>query len=128
MSTTDLPPVTATGEGSTPIGTFDAEGNYVPREVILDDLDGLSFADAIDGTIVSFEDGDIVSGVVVKVDKDEVLLDIGFKSEGVIPARELSIRHDVHDRTAYADGVLAAVRKVYGVRGEVIESLGDVLN
>ncbi len=95
MSTTDLPPVTATGEGSTPIGTFDAEGNYVPREVILDDLDGLSFADAIDGTIVSFEDGDIVSGVVVKVDKDEVLLDIGFKSEGVIPARELSIRHDV---------------------------------
>jgi len=35
----------------------------------------------------------------VKVDKDEVLLDIGFKSEGVIPARELSIRHDLdpHD-------------------------------
>ena len=47
------------------------------------------------GTIVEFEDGDIVKGTVVKVDRDEVLLDIGFKSEGVIPARELSIRHDV---------------------------------
>src|SRR6202021_2241214 len=51
--------------------------------------------EAIDSTIVEFEDGDIVKGTVVKVDKDEVLLDIGFKSEGVIPARELSIRHDV---------------------------------
>ena len=55
----------------------------------------LSLEDAIAGTIVEFEDGDIVTGTVVKVDKDEVLLDIGFKSEGVIPARELSIRHDV---------------------------------
>ncbi|MEO7837572.1 MAG: 30S ribosomal protein S1 [Acidimicrobiales bacterium] len=54
----------------------------------------MSFEDAIDGTIVEFEDGDIVKGTVVKVDRDEVLLDIGFKSEGVIPARELSIRHD----------------------------------
>ncbi|PZS22574.1 MAG: 30S ribosomal protein S1, partial [Acidimicrobiales bacterium] len=55
----------------------------------------MSLEDAIVGTIVEFEDGDIVSGTVVKVDKDEVLLDIGFKSEGVIPSRELSIRHDV---------------------------------
>ncbi len=73
----------------------DESGEYVPREVVADDLDGLSFEDAIAGTIVEFDDGDIVKGTVVKVDKDEVLLDIGFKSEGVIPARELSIRHDV---------------------------------
>jgi small subunit ribosomal protein S1 len=31
----------------------------------------------------------------VKIDRDEVLLDIGYKSEGVIPAKELSIRQDV---------------------------------
>ena len=47
------------------------------------------------GTIVEFEDGDLVEGTVVKIDRDEVLLDIGFKSEGVIPVRELSIRNDV---------------------------------
>ncbi|MCU1373358.1 MAG: rpsA, partial [Actinomycetia bacterium] len=77
-------------------GTFDDEtGVYTPRQVIGDDLDGMSFEDAIDGTIVEFDDGDIVTGTVVKVDKDEVLLDIGFKSEGVIPSRELSIRNDV---------------------------------
>ena len=73
----------------------DDSGEYTPRQVVADDLDGLSFEDAIAGTIVEFDDGDIVKGTVVKVDKDEVLLDIGFKSEGVIPARELSIRHDV---------------------------------
>jgi hypothetical protein len=49
----------------------------------------------MDATIVEFDDGDIVEGTVVKIDRDEVLLDIGFKSEGVIPARELSIRNDV---------------------------------
>ena len=77
------------------MGTFDEAGVYTPRQVVSDDLGGMSFEDAIDSTIVEFEDGDIVTGTVVKVDKDEVLLDIGFKSEGVIPARELSIRHDV---------------------------------
>jgi len=48
-----------------------------------------------DGTIKIFNEGDIVTGSVVKVDKEEVLLDIGYKSEGVIPARELSIRYDI---------------------------------
>ncbi|MGH9206686.1 MAG: S1 RNA-binding domain-containing protein, partial [Acidimicrobiales bacterium] len=77
------------------MGSFDEAGEYMPREVVVDDLDGMSLEDAIAGTIVEFDDGDLVNGTVVKVDKDEVLLDIGFKSEGVIPARELSIRHDV---------------------------------
>ena len=72
-----------------------AEGEeYVPRQITANDLD-VSFEEAIAGTLVSVEDGQIVEGTVVKVDKDEVLLDIGYKSEGVIPSRELSIRNDV---------------------------------
>ncbi|MEZ5183766.1 MAG: 30S ribosomal protein S1 [Acidimicrobiales bacterium] len=74
--------------------TAPAEDEYVPRQITANDLEG-SFEDAIDGTMVSVEDGQIVEGTVVKVDKDEVLLDIGYKSEGVIPSRELSIRNDV---------------------------------
>jgi small subunit ribosomal protein S1 len=50
---------------------------------------------AIEATIKPFEEGDLVQGSVVKIEKDEVLLDIGYKSEGVIPLRELSIRNDV---------------------------------
>src|SRR5690625_4811194 len=50
---------------------------------------------AIDETIESVNDGDIVEGTVAEVDRDEVLLDIGYKTEGVILSRELSIKHDV---------------------------------
>ena len=55
-----------------------------------------AFLAAIDETIKYFNDGDIVpEGTVVKVDRDEVFADIGYKTEGVIPSRELSIKHDV---------------------------------
>jgi small subunit ribosomal protein S1 len=47
-------------------------------------------------TMVSFEEGDVVKGKVVRIDKDEVLVDIGYKSEGVIPSHELSIRKSVN--------------------------------
>ena len=76
------------------MGTFAEDGTYTPRQIVADDLGG-SFEDAIDGTMVTVEDGQLVEGTVVKVDRDEVLLDIGYKSEGVIPSRELSIRNDV---------------------------------
>ena len=47
-------------------------------------------------TMVSFEEGDVVNGKVVRIDKDEVLVDIGYKAEGVIPSNELSIRKSVN--------------------------------
>jgi len=77
------------------MGTFAADGTYVPRTVTVDDLGGMSMEEAYSATMVQVEDGQIVEGTIVKVDRDEVLLDIGYKSEGVIPARELSIRNDV---------------------------------
>ncbi len=49
-----------------------------------------------DHTIKFFEDGDVVKGKVVRVDRDEVLVDVGYKSEGVIPIKELSIRRNVN--------------------------------
>jgi small subunit ribosomal protein S1 len=48
-----------------------------------------------DATLVSFSEGDVVTGKVVRIDKDEVLVDIGYKSEGVIPQGELSIRRSI---------------------------------
>ncbi len=67
-----------------------------PAQVAINDIGSAEdFLAAIDATIKSFEDGDIVEGTIVKVDRDEVLLDIGYKTEGVIPSRELSIKHDV---------------------------------
>src|SRR5215468_1199330 len=66
-----------------------------PQVAVNDIGSSEDFLAAIDKTIKYFNDGDIVEGTVVKVDRDEVLLDIGYKTEGVIPSRELSIRHDV---------------------------------
>ena len=105
-------------------GTFDADGVYVPRKIVEDDLGDMSFEDAVDRTIVAFEDGDVVTGKVVKVDKDEVLLDIGFKSEGVIPARELSIRHDLdpHEVVAVGDEIEALVLQKEDKEGRLILS------
>jgi small subunit ribosomal protein S1 len=48
-----------------------------------------------DATLRPIEEGEVVTGHVVRIDKDEVLVDIGYKSEGVIPANELSIRKAV---------------------------------
>ena len=59
---------------------------------------------AVDETIKYFNDGDIVEGTVVKVDHEEVLLDIGYKTEGVIPSKELSIKHDVDPDEVVAVG------------------------
>jgi small subunit ribosomal protein S1 len=58
------------------------------------DLTPDELREAIEASLKDFNDGDLVSGTVVRIDRDEVLLDIGYKSEGVIPSKELSIRHD----------------------------------
>ncbi len=106
------------------MGTFDESGAYTPRQVVSDDLGDTSLEEAIAGTIVEFDDGDIVTGTVVKVDKDEVLLDIGFKSEGVIPARELSIRHDIdpHDVVTVGDRIEALVLQKEDKEGRLVLS------
>jgi small subunit ribosomal protein S1 len=64
-----------------------------------------------DATIVPFSEGDVVSGKVVRIDKDEVLVDIGYKSEGVIPSGELSIRKSAnpHDEVELGEEVDALV-------------------
>jgi len=49
-----------------------------------------------DMAMVNFEEGDVLMGTVVKVDRDEVLVDVGYKSEGVIPPKELAVRYNVN--------------------------------
>ena len=97
--TTEAADAATTAEAVAPesngMGSFDSEGRYIPRQVTENDLGTESLDDAYTSSMVQVEDGQIVEGTIVKVDHDEVLLDIGYKSEGVIPSRELSIRNDV---------------------------------
>src|SRR5215218_8080622 len=64
-----------------------------------------------DATFAPFEEGEVVSGRVVRIDNDEVLVDIGYKSEGVIPSNELSIRKSVdpHEEVELGEEVDALV-------------------
>jgi small subunit ribosomal protein S1 len=80
--------------------------------------------EAIETSLRDFKDGDIVEGEIVKIDRDEVLLDIGYKSEGVIPAKELSIRHDVdpNEVVKVGDHVEALVLQKEDKEGRLILS------
>jgi small subunit ribosomal protein S1 len=77
-----------------------------------------------DATFSLFEEGEVVSGRVVRIDNDEVLVDIGYKSEGVIPQNELSIRKNVdpHDEVELGEEVDALVLTKEDQDGRLIMS------
>ena len=77
-----------------------------------------------DATFPIINEGEVVSGRVVRVDKDEVLVDIGYKSEGVIPVAELSIRRSVDpaDEVQLGDEVDALVLTKEDAEGRLILS------
>src|SRR3982750_2751748 len=77
-----------------------------------------------DATFAPFEEGDVVTGRVVRIDNDEVLVDIGYKSEGVIPSNELSIRKSVdpHDEVELGEEVDALVLTKEDQDGRLIMS------
>jgi small subunit ribosomal protein S1 len=90
----------------------------------LDDVSDEEMNNLIDGSVTDFDEGDLVTGEVVKIEHDEVLLDIGYKSEGVIPARELSIRKDVNpaDIVKLGDTIEALVLQKEDKEGRLILS------
>jgi small subunit ribosomal protein S1 len=110
MSDTSTPTSTPSGRAADPVildqpgGTLTSSG-----DVIVDnDLTDAEFEAALESSVQAMEEGRVIEGVVVKVDPDEVLLDIGWKSEGVIPVRELSIKADVDPNTIVQIGDVVA--------------------
>ena len=57
---------------SQPMGSFDNEGEYTPRAITENDLGSLSLEEAYTATMVDIENGLMVEGTVVRIDKDEV--------------------------------------------------------
>jgi small subunit ribosomal protein S1 len=101
-----------------------------PQARVVDGSNGLLLE--VDGQIVPnydatfrpIEEGEVVTGHVVRIDKDEVLVDIGYKSEGVIPANELSIRKavDPNDEVHLGEEVDAIVMTKEDQDGRLIMS------
>jgi small subunit ribosomal protein S1 len=91
----------------------------VPNDLSADD-----FAAAVEQTVFEFKEGDIVAGTVVRVDPDEVLVDIGYKSEGVIPPHELSVRNNSNpdDVVKVGDEIEALVLQKEDDQGRLVLS------
>ena len=77
-----------------------------------------------DSVLVDFKDGDIVEGEVVRIDKEEVLVDIGYKSEGLVPSNELSIRKgaDPHEIVELGQRLEALVMQKEDADGRLVLS------
>src|SRR6058998_2342512 len=77
-----------------------------------------------ESTFPTINEGEVVHGQVVRVDKDEVLVDIGYKSEGVIPVSELSIRRSINpaDEVSIGDEIDALVLIKEDTEGRLILS------
>jgi small subunit ribosomal protein S1 len=77
-----------------------------------------------DADIRSFKHGDVVEGTVVRIDRDEILVDIGAKSEGVVSNRELYGRNaETAPTLAIGDTVLVYVLQPESPEGHVVLSL-----
>jgi small subunit ribosomal protein S1 len=78
-----------------------------------------------DSDIKSFKHGDVVEGNVVRIDKDEILVDIGAKSEGVVSNRELFGRHGGEGQAPLniGDTVLVYVLQPESPEGHAVLSL-----
>jgi small subunit ribosomal protein S1 len=102
------PPAPAAANGSDDL-LIEVDGKLVPN---------------YDATIKPINEGEVVTGAVVRIDKDEVLVDIGYKSEGVIPSNELSIRRSVDpgDEVSLGEQVDALVLTKEDQEGRLILS------
>src|SRR5262245_9330576 len=105
MTTDDLTTQTAEAD----VWTTGPDGEQIPN---------------YEATFPTINEGEVVHGKVVRVDKDEVLVDIGYKSEGVIPVAELSIRRSVNpeDEVKLGDEVDALVLTKEDADGRLILS------
>src|SRR3954454_5763902 len=110
---------TTTTEPTTPPNAKVVEGS----DGLLLEIDG-QVVPNYDATLSHFDEGDVVTGKVVRIDNDEVLVDIGYKSEGVIPSNELSIRKSVdpHDEVEMGEEVDALVLTKEDQDGRLIMS------
>src|SRR3982751_165971 len=110
---------TTTTEPTTPPNAKVVEGS----DGLLLEIDG-QVVPNYDATLSHFDEGDVVTGKIVRIDNDEVLVDIGYKSEGVIPSNELSIRKSVdpHDEVELGEEVDALVLTKEDQDGRLIMS------
>ena len=100
--------------------------DWIIREVI-DKMEELTMEQGLEqgyGTLEPLNLYDVVTGTVVKINPDEVMVDVGGKSEGVIPIKELSFQKDpdVEDIVKVGDEIQVMVIKMENNEGHMVLS------
>jgi len=68
--------------------------------------------------------GDVIDGVIMRLDRDEILVDIGSKSEGIVPSREFSsLPAEEKDALSIGDNVLVFVVQPENQEGHAVVSI-----
>jgi small subunit ribosomal protein S1 len=83
----------------------DSSEERILPDIDLSEEDPEKLLEAYDETLRDFEEGEIVKGVVVKIDRDEVMVDVGYKSEGYIPLSEFGTMPDGTPKVKVGDPV-----------------------
>jgi len=83
----------------------DSSDEGILSDIDLSEEDPEKLLEAYDETLRDFEEGEIVKGVVVKIDRDEVMVDVGYKSEGYIPLSEFGTMPDGTPKVKVGDPV-----------------------
>ena len=83
---TETTDATASVDESTTVETSADAPEATPELTEIESLE-----EAYDNSLRAFSEGEIVKGTVINVDHDEVMVDIGFKSEGYIPVSEFPV-------------------------------------
>ena len=80
--------------------------NNTPSNIINlpDTIEPQDFPEILEQSMIEFSNGDIIEGTVVSVDRNEIMVDVGYKSEGIIPSRELTVKKDIDPRTILKPG------------------------
>ena len=80
--------------------------NVTPSNVmnLPDTIEPQDFPEVLEQSMIEFYNGDIIEGTVVSVDRNEIMVDVGYKSEGIIPSRELTVKKDIDPRTILKPG------------------------
>lgn len=105
--------------------------DVVPQETdnkIVEDKD--SFYADLEKSLRAIRVGEIVTGTVVQVNKDEVFINIGYKSDGIIPKSEFSNDSSINllDEVKNGDEIDAQVVKLNDGEGNVLLSVKRIAN
>ena len=100
-------------------------GASTPNNIIKEVFTSMSeesFEQLLEGSLKTIHNGEVVEGTVIRVKEDEIVLNIGYKADGIITRNEYTNTPNVDLRTLVKEGdtMSAKVLKVNDGEGQVL--------